>query len=74
MTDLDNKDELIKSSADAIIAKAKNKSQLCYICSCKLGSPVPGKVILVPTLHENTCRIRRKLASSDYTTEEAFLI
>jgi hypothetical protein len=73
MTDLDNKDELIKSSADAIIAKAKNKSQLRYVCGCKLGSPVSGKVILVPTLHEKTCHVRRKLATSDYTADEAFL-
>jgi hypothetical protein len=48
-------------------AKAKDITRIGYVCDCPLGSPKQHWVILVPSLHERTCHVRKALAEMSCT-------
>jgi hypothetical protein len=48
-------------------AKAKDITRIGYCCDCPLGRPKQHWVVLVPSLHEKNCHVRRKLAEISYT-------
>ena len=60
------KDQEIVKSYVAAPGKINTKS-VGYICSCKQGSPRPNYVILVSSLHNKDCRVRKALAEMRYS-------
>jgi hypothetical protein len=56
----------LKITPTKVLAKQHKTNKPGYICDCELGSPEPGRVILVSKLHSRKCHVRRKLADSSY--------
>jgi hypothetical protein len=46
---------------DKVISK-----RVGYVCDCSLGSPKPHYVILNARLHDEECRIRKKLVGMKF--------
>ena len=64
MTSID--DELDKFYPGCGVNPDSKRRKEGYVCSCEKGSPNPGYVIRVPSLHEKHCHVRKKLAKESF--------
>jgi hypothetical protein len=55
----------IMTSRDDELDKVISK-RVGYVCDCSLGSPKPHYVILNARLHDEECRIRKKLVGMKF--------